>query len=76
MGFRNFVVVTARSLSVSGEVWNRADGAVEIAAEHADKSVLERFSLVVEHGPGYVRDVQIEPASELGLTEFSVGPTR
>jgi acylphosphatase len=76
VGFRNFIRETARDFGVMGEVWNRSDGAVEAVAEHDDSTVLRSFSDAVEAGPGYVRDVQVEPATERGYAAFEVRPTR
>jgi len=76
VGFRYFSRDTADELGVSGDVWNRSDGAVEIIAEHADQAVLDSFAAAVERGPGIVRDVLIEPAAERGFSDFTIGPTR
>jgi acylphosphatase len=76
VGFRYFAQQTARSMGIAGEVWNRADGSVEVHAEHADQKVVDAFAEALEAGPGYVRDIQLESAAERGCTEFEVGPTR
>jgi acylphosphatase len=76
VGFRNFVREAARGYGVSGEVWNRSDGAVEAVAEHSDPGILEAFAAALESGPGYIRDLQVEPATGRGYGSFEVGPTR
>lgn len=76
VGFRYFVRQTAVSMGVCGEVWNRSDGRVEVLAEHTDQKVVDAFAEAVEAGPGYVKDVQLEPTVERGRGEFEIGPTR
>jgi acylphosphatase len=76
VGFRYFTQQTARSMGVVGEVWNRGDGSVEAIAEHPDQKVVDSFAEAVEAGPGYVRDVQLEPMAERGYADFQVGHTR
>jgi acylphosphatase len=72
VGFRNHVYLEARHHRVCGEVWNRSDGAVEVLAEHPDHLVLDEFCRVVEAGPGYVRDVQVDVVPERGFVKFEV----
>jgi len=76
VGFRFFAQQRARAMGIAGEVWNRADGGVEIAAEHAESRTLDAFAEAVERGPGYVRDVLVEPSSERGFSDFGIGPSR
>jgi len=76
VGFRYYARQIALEAGVTGEVWNRSDGAVEVLAEHPDEAVLTSFSNAIERGPGSVRDVLIEPTVERGFTGFTVGPTR
>lgn len=76
VGFRHFTRQTALAHGVTGEVWNRSDGAVEAIAEHTDPATLQEFAAAVEEGPGYIRDIQIEPTAERGSSTFEVGPTR
>jgi acylphosphatase len=76
VGFRYYTRQTALSLGVVGEVWNRSDGAVEAIAEHPDQAILDEFAGAIEAGPGYIRDVQIEPAGERGLSTFEIGTSR
>ncbi len=76
VGFRNFTFLAARRLGVSGEVWNRSDGAVEMIAEHADQEPLDWFLDALETGPGYIRDIRSEPTAERGFDQFTVGTTR
>jgi len=76
VGFRYYAQQTAHALGVCGEVWNRSDGGVEAIAEHAEQKVVDAFVEAIEAGPGYVRDVQIEPVSERGYDRFEIGSTR
>lgn len=76
VGFRYYAQQTAHSMGVMGEVWNRSDGGVEAIAEHADQKVVDAFAEALEAGPGYVKDVQIEPIAQRGYDNFQVGPTR
>lgn len=76
VGFRNFVFITACSMGVSGEVWNRSDGSVAAIAEHPDPTVIDAFGEAMEAGPGYVRDVQIEPTAKRGYERFEIGASR
>lgn len=77
VGFRAYVLDTARDLQLGGEVWNRTDGAVELIFSHADQETLERFAEALKRGPGRVHGVQVLRSNELtspGL--FRIGPTR
>jgi acylphosphatase len=76
VGFRFYTERTARSMGVVGEVWNRADGGVEILAEHPDQRVLDAFAEAIEAGPGYVKDLQTETTPERGYCSFDVTATR
>jgi acylphosphatase len=76
VGFRYFAQQTARSMGIAGEVWNRADGSVELHAEHADQKVGDAFADALEAGPGYVRDVQLESAAERGHDDFQISHSR
>ena len=76
VGFRNFVREAARGFGVHGEVWNRSDGSVEVVAECPDSGILEAFAAAIESGPGYIRDIQSEPATERGFDSFDVGASR
>jgi len=46
VGFRWFVREQARSLGLSGEVWNRLDGAVEVDVEGESSSVDQLVDLL------------------------------
>lgn len=76
VGFRYHAQQAARSLGVAGLVWNRADGGVEIIAEHVDGSVLAQYLAEIEAGPGRILDVMAQPVPEIGYVGFDVGPTR
>jgi acylphosphatase len=73
VGFRQFVLSTADSLDLTGEVWNTRDDAVEgiVQGERID-----HFVSMLHKGPGFVESVV---TSETGLREFAgfiIGPTR
>ena len=76
VGFRNFTLILARSMDITGEVWNRSDGAVDCVAVNPIREVLDLFAQRIEEGPGHIRDVQIESISERDHPDFSVGLTR
>lgn len=61
VGFRDFVRRLADRYEVAGEVWNRADGAVETIAQHADDAMLEAFGEELRFGPGRVDSLHAEP---------------
>ena len=77
VGFRSFAQTQAWSLGISGEVWNRTDGAVELVYAHDDQAVLNRFEDLLKLGPGRVESVDgRDAAHEFAGVGFSVGPTR
>jgi acylphosphatase len=55
VGYRAFVLRQARALGVTGAVWNRDDGAVELEAE-GERVPLERLIESLREGPS-VADV-------------------
>ncbi len=75
VGFRSFVLRTARAAGLTGFVKNLRDGSVEILAE-GPREELERFAGDISEGPRYglVRDVQLtwaEPTGEFASFEVS-----
>ena len=75
VGFRYFVLKTARAAELTGFVKNLRDGCVEILAE-GPREELERFAEDVSEGPRYglVHDVQLkwsEPTGEFASFEVS-----
>jgi acylphosphatase len=77
VGFRAYVRDLAADYGISGEVWNRTDGAVEACFEHDDSSILQSFEEALWHGPGRVESVEVRDLGSMsGWTGFSVGPTR
>ena len=68
VGYRAFVRRQAQALGVTGAVWNRDDGAVELEAE-GERVPLERLIEALREGPS-VADV-----SRL-RTDWSEGPAR
>lgn len=63
MGFRWFVVRSARDLDVRGTVRNGADGSVEVVLQAPDRESLDRMLDRMREGPpaARVEDVWIEP---------------
>ena len=47
VGFRYFVIISARELGILGRVWNNDDGTVEILAQTEDEKKLEEFTAIV-----------------------------
>lgn len=77
VGFRAYVLRLAEDRGLAGEVWNRADGAVEMVAVHPDDNALDRFVDALGDGPGLVGDVQAYPTVAQGYgDDFLIGPTR
>ena len=74
VGFRYFLVDTARPLGVNGWVRNRPDGSVEMVAE-GDRPKLERLLQAARQGPRHAQvhdvDAEWEPASG-GLDSFDL----
>jgi acylphosphatase len=77
VGFRAHVARAAVMAGITGEVWNRRDGAVEVVAFHDDPATLEEFADRLRHGPGWVDHVWTD-FIQLGPPppEFTIGPTR
>lgn len=76
VGFRAFTRDLADELDVSGEVWNRRDGAVEMLVGHPSDAVLQSFMERLKRGPGVVRDMSREPLALDVPAGFVVGPSR
>jgi len=74
VGFRYFLVNSARPLGLKGWVRNRPDGAVELMAE-GERTKLERLLQSAREGPRHASvgevEVEWEPASG-GLTAFDL----
>jgi acylphosphatase len=74
VGFRYFLVDSARPLGLQGWVRNRSDGAVEVVAE-GERKKLERLLQAARQGPRHARIDNVEvdwqpPAG--GLTRFDL----
>lgn len=76
VGFRYFVSEQAKKYGISGEVWNRRDGGVEVIAEHERAEVLRVFVGVMNEGPGRVDLVESSPLGDTGHIGFRIGSTR
>lgn len=77
VGFRAFVRDLAEDLGVSGEVWNRRDGAVELLASHEQPATLDLLGLSLRRGPGRVESVESEHAPGVTLEPgFHIGVSR
>jgi acylphosphatase len=75
VGFRYFVLKTAKAAGLTGFVRNLRDGSVEILAE-GPREELERFVRDISEGPrcGLVRDVQVTWTASTGeFASFEVG---
>jgi acylphosphatase len=74
VGFRYFLVDSARPLGLRGWVRNRPDGAVELVAE-GERANLELLLLAARRGPRHARidavDVEWQPAAG-GLAPFDL----
>ena len=76
VGFRFFVARKAEELGVKGCVWNRRDGAVEIAAA-ADEDRLALFEAALRAGPGFVSTVSVVRTNEaISEVAFTIDRTR
>ena len=76
VGFRYYVSRQAERLGISGEVWNRRDGAVELLASHVEESRLAALEQSLYIGPGNVATVVSSPVEPGAFDGFSIGPTR
>jgi acylphosphatase len=59
VGFRWFVRERARRLGLSGEIWNRADGGVEVEAE-GDERGIEKLLTLLRTGPDGAKVTDLE----------------
>ena len=75
VGFRYWLRTQARELGVTGSVWNRRDGSVELVAEHKDSAILDRLIQNLGTGPGHVEKVSTQPWLAHGASQFEIGPT-
>lgn len=69
VGYRAFVQTTAAQAGLAGEVWNSRDGCVRGVAS-GDR--IEEFVQSLWEGPGRVEAVTHEPATDQGLSGFSI----
>lgn len=74
VGFRAHARRVAHLLGVTGRVWNRADGAVEVLAAHFDRAILKQFEARLREGPGQVDRIGILPGDG-EFHEFEIGPS-
>ena len=58
VGFRWFVSRQAESLGVSGRVWNRNDGSVEVIASHTHSERIAALEKALWAGPGSVLSIE------------------
>ena len=76
VGFRAYVQKQARHLGVTGEVWNRMDGSVELIAHHRDSVQLETLLRSLAGGPGSPESVEHGFVPTIGnYDSFSIAPT-
>ena len=77
VGFRAYVRDLARDFDISGEVWNRLDGAVVVDFQHESNAVMDSFAEALRHGPGRVDSVSVsEWPSSAERNGFDISPTR
>ena len=81
VGFRYFVIISARELGILGRVWNNDDGTVEILAQTEDEKKLEDFTAIVRGEKSSkgrlspfakVTDVKSSPANFPDFTDFNI----
>ncbi|MCW5940882.1 MAG: acylphosphatase [Fimbriimonadaceae bacterium] len=75
VGFRSYVRRLAELHGITGAVWNRTDGAVEIEACHEDPIALSALCDGLKSGPGRVDRVDRYPAT-VEADEFRIAATR
>ena len=69
VGFRWYVLQAARALGLTGEVRNRADGAVVVEAEGA-REALERLLETAREGPVMAVARQVDVSWSEGAAQF------
>lgn len=75
VGYRYFVARLAAEYGITGEVWNRSDGAVEVLAAHPNPTQMAAFETALWTGPGLVKGVS--GVRDEGTFEgFIIGPTQ
>jgi acylphosphatase len=76
VGFRSFVCQSARGLGLTGEVWNRRDGSVEVYAEAWDADSLAELETALRKGPGRVDGLKAEHVPVREMASFEISQTR
>jgi acylphosphatase len=76
VGFRYYTKRLAEQFGVTGEVWNRRDGSVEIVAHHLRSEHLATFRESLYLGPGRVDEIAVSQEEDGPITGFTIGPTR
>lgn len=74
VGFRWWTEATARSLGLSGSVWNRRDGSVEVCAS-GTRAALDALKNALASGPLGARVAsveQVEPDHDPGAGKFEI----
>jgi len=76
VGFRIFVLESARSLGLRGSVKNCPDGCVHVEAE-GPREELDRLLALLRHGPRAARVERVteEWGEPRGLARFGIDPT-
>ncbi|RZI48697.1 acylphosphatase [Lactococcus kimchii] len=81
VGFRYFVITTARQLGIFGRVWNNDDGTVGILAQTPDAQKLAQFTALVRGEKSAkgrlspfakVTSLESSPASFPDFTDFNI----
>lgn len=55
VGFRYFVIISARELGILGRIWNNDDGTVGILAQTDDSQKLEEFTALIRGEKSFQR---------------------
>lgn len=77
VGFRAYVLDEANRLALTGEVWNRTDGSVELVFAHESTERLETLIESLRRGPGRVDHVFVTRGGEtVSFDRFRIGATR
>jgi acylphosphatase len=76
VGFRYFVLESARSLGLAGAVHNCTDGSVRVEAE-GPREHLDRLLVLLREGPPAARVTSVteEWGDPIGATRFVIEPT-
>ncbi|MBI4978886.1 MAG: acylphosphatase [Spirochaetes bacterium] len=76
VGFRYFVMETAKDMQLFGEVWNNYDGTVEIDVFCETKDILDRFLVRIKKGPALSNvnemNIVVRPSDPPATESFTI----